>query len=364
MKSQKLKIFFDDKPLGGSHAVRGIGSYTRNIVEALKDQKEIQLVDGVRGADIVHYPYFDFFFNTLQLVGKPTVVTIYDTIPLIYPRHYQTGIKGRVNLVKQKKKLKKVDAIITISETSKKDIIRFLDVPAEKVHAVYLAPSKAFKNIRDLKKLREIKEKYNLPDKFVLFVGDINYNKNVINLVKACRASKLPLIISGKQAVEVEQLLTLRKLGGPRDWLRYTFGFPHPEHAHLEELLNEFKSNPNVKRLGFVSEEDLVVIYNLATVYCQPSYYEGFGLPVLEAMASGCPVVSSLTQTLVEIAEGAALFVDANDYKEIANCLTRVVKNDSIRKDLISKGLKHSKNFSWDKTAKETSKIYQKVVKL
>ena len=362
MKNSKLKVFFDSGSLRSGHAVRGIGSYTRNLATELRKSKDVELVEDINESDIVHYPYFDLFFNTLKLMNKPIVVTIYDVIPLLYLKYYQPGIRGRLNFKRQKEKLKKVDAIITISETSKKDIVRFLDVDSSKVFVTYLAPAKQFRKLEIGNWKLEIQKRYGLPERFVLYVGDVNYNKNIPNLIKACERAKLNLVIVGKQAIKIEQNLVLRNLSGPRDWMRYVLNQPHPEHTHFARLAKYFAQNKKVKRLGFVPDEELVGIYNLATLYCQPSFYEGFGLPVLEAMSCGCPVVCAKTQSLVEIAEKSAVFVNSKDFGEMALTLSRVAVDKKLRSQLITSGLTHVDKFSWDKTAKKTIEIYHEVL--
>lgn len=353
MKSSKLKIFVDAKPLKTGHAVRGVGTYTRNLELELRKRKDIRLVGQREHADTVHYPYFDLFFNTLKPArDKPTVVTIYDVIPLIYPKHYPPGIRGKLNFLKQKRALRSVDAVTTISETSKKDIVRFLDVPQEKVHVIHLAPAKAFRKLeigRAGTPLHggvqlEITKRYDLPRRFVLYVGDVNYNKNLSALAAACKKIDTPLVVIGKQATE-ENI----------DW-------SHPENKQFREFIEEYRGDPLVRRIGFVPEEDLVKIYNLATVYCQPSFYEGFGLPVLEAMACGTPVVAAKTQALVEIAEGRAIFANPKVTSDIASGLVSVLENSELQRELGRKGLERVKRFSWTKTADETIQVYQKVV--
>jgi len=269
-------------------------------------------------------------------------------------------LKGLLRFRRQKARLAKAAAVITDSETSKKDIVRFLGLPAEKVFPIHLAPAgRPETNLTESKK-REVKTKYNLPDRFVLYVGDINYNKNIPTLINACKIADLPLVICGKQAQELEERgVDIRYLAGPRDWVRFVLGRPHPELAHYKTLLKEFKKNKDVHRLGFVSDEDIVAIFALASVYCQPSFYEGFGLPVLEAMAYGTPVVAAKTQALVEIAEGAALFADPKDPSGMANKLKEVVSKPQIARQLVEKGTKHLKNFSWDKTARKTLAVYK-----
>jgi glycosyltransferase involved in cell wall biosynthesis len=194
-------------------------------------------------------------------------------------------------------------------------------------------------------------------------VGDVNYNKNVSGLIKACRELDLPLVIAGKQALEVgKESLQLYPLAGPQDWTRFLFNKPHPETAHFEELSQLFTKSKEVVRLGFVEDNDLVALYNLARVYVQPSFYEGFGLPLLEAMACGTPVVASKIGAHMEIADNAVLFADPKNVDDIAKKIKMVFANKNLRQGLIARGLARTKNFSWDKTAKGTLKVYEKVL--
>ncbi len=345
-----MKVAIDSGPLNSGHKVRGVGAYTRSLIDSMMalKQKDIQIEAvnfesaDLSKYDLVHYPYFSLFQRTLPL-KKVTriVVTIHDLIPLVYPGHYPAGIKGSINFLMQKLALKNVDAVITDTETSKKDIVRFLDFNSDKVHVVYLAPRSIFRLITQDGKLKTIKEKYNLPNRFVLYVGDVNYNKNIPNLVEACELVGMPLVIVGKNALEIERM-----------------DLSHPELVHLKPVINKLK---NIIRLGFVSDEDLVGIYNLATVYCFPSFYEGFGLSVLEAFACETPVVLGKTQALVEIAGGASLVADPKDPRDLAEKITQLVNNSDLRRQLIKKGKERLTNFSWKKTAGETLRVYNKV---
>lgn len=349
-----MKIAIDTGPLKSGHKIRGIGMYTSELIKALGSK--IDAVDfstaDLSKYDVIHYPSFNPFFESFKIIPRvKTVVTIHDLIPLLYPEHYPPGFKGKLRFWIQKILVKKVSAVITDTETSKKDIIRFMGVSPKKIHVVYLAAKKIYKKITDRTLLRKVKEKYKLPDKFVLYVGDVNYNKNVIGLIKACKIAKLPLVISGKQALDVEDLGNdLRALKGPRDWIRFLFGKPHPQLAHYKELIKALDENENVMRLGFVSDNDLAAVFNLATVYCQPAFYEGFGLPVLEALACGCPVVCSRTQALVEIAGKAAIYVNPKDPMDMAKGLLRRVKSSTL-----------PRKYSWSKVADETMKIYEEI---
>ena len=313
--------------------------------------------------DIIHYPYFFPYSLTIprQKYDAKTVVTIQDLIQLIYPKNYPSGTRGRLNLIRQKLGLGSVDAVITISETSKKDIVRLLGVRSEKIFVVYLAPKDIYRVITNKEKLADVSKKYHLPAKFVLYVGDVNYNKNIPTLIKACDEAGLPLVICGKQAADLERRgMGLDTLTGPRDYLRFLLNKPHPELAHLKDLVTLLE-NKKVLRLGFVPNEDLVSIYNLASVYCQPSLYEGFGLPVLEAFACETPVVISRTQALVEIAGNAALVAEPNDSGDFAAKILKLVNDSSEKLRLLRMGAERCKFFSWEKTAKEMLKVYTKV---
>lgn len=326
-----IKVAIDGGPLSGGDSVRGIGVYARELLGALKMQGVDVTREDLSKYDIVHFTRFSPFrisvpFNKPQ--NTKFILTIYDLIPLIYPKHYPSGIKGLINWQVNKYLVRKnVDAIITISETSKKDICRFLRIDLNKVFVTYLAPRSIFKKIEIKNFELEITKQYSLPKRFALYVGDINYNKNIPNLIKACKLAKIPLVIAGKQAAEVEKM-----------------DLDHPELTHLKNL-----DWSGVVRLGFVPDEDLVKIYNLATVYIQPSFYEGFGLPLLEAIACGTPIVVAKNQCHVEIIGDDFNYVNPKDPEDIA----RGILHPNIDKRL-------PRDYSWDTTAEETLDVYDK----
>lgn len=360
-----MKAAIDTEPLISGHAIRGVGFYTRNLIEALGEK--VDAVDfsktDLSKYDVAHYTFFDLFTHTLPINKKTrTVVTVHDLIPLIYPDHYPPGVRGLINFWLQKISVSSVDAIITYSETSRKDACRFLGVQPEKIHLIYLAPGNFFKRISTDEQLK-VKRKYNLPDKFALYLGDTNYNKNIPVLVRACRLAKIPLVICGKQAKELEAMVNTPTMQGPMDWLRYLAGKPHPQLSHFKIILEEIIKNDDVFRLGFVSDQDLVALFNLASVYIQPSLYEGFGLPVLQAFACETPVVVSKTQALVEIAEGGALIADSKSPEDFADKIREITTNEVLRKQLVETGKVIVKNFSWEKAAKETMAVYEEVAR-
>ncbi len=337
-----MKVYIDTSPLTSGHKVRGVGFYTKELIKALEKDKGVLLVKSPKDADVIHYPFFDLFFLTLSPGrNKPTVVTVHDVIPLLYPKQYAPGFRGKAKFLIQKKRLQNVDAIITDSETSRKDIVRLLNIPQEKVFVTHLAPAEHFKQLKIGNWKLEIKNRYGLPERFVLYVGDVNDNKNVQGLVNAFAhlPEELRLVLVGKgfeeSSLEAKSILELIKYKG------------------LEA---------KTKVLGFIPDEDLVKIYNLASVVCLPSFYEGFGLPVLEAQRCGTPVVASKAQCLVEMSGDSAVFINPHDTKEMANALRSVLDNKTLRSRIVRAGLENAKSYSWGKTAKETIAIYNRLL--
>ncbi len=339
-----MKVAIDASPLKNQHNTRGIGSYTQNLIESFKRLKEgIELEQfydpkNPPNVDVVHYPYFDFYFNTLPIFKKQKrVVTIHDVIPLVFPDKFPAGLKGRFNLQRQKLALKNTDAVICDSVTSKQDIINKLGYPQDKIHAVYLAQGKNFKKINDKKLLNKISKKYKLPLRFILYVGDVNWNKNLPNLLEASKLADVNLVMVGKAILD-ENL------------------------EQTKSLISKMKSigiSEKVLRLGYIQEEDLISIYNLASATLVPSFYEGFGLPVLESMTCGTPVICSKNSSLTEIAEEAAIYCDPNDSKDIALKINQTI---GLKKpDLSERLISHAKKFSWEKVATETIRVYKKV---
>lgn len=359
-----MKVAIDSGPLLSGHKVRGIGVYTRELVKALEEKSRstknftVKAVDFVgtdlSKFDVVHYQVFHPHILTLPLrkPAKKVVVTMHDLIPLIYPDKYPPGVRGKINFVKQKRRLKYVDAILAVSETSKKDICRLLKINPSKVFVVHEAPRSVFRRLDNKKTLEEVLKKYNLPKEFFLYVGDINYNKNIPLLFEAVKKSGKNLVVAGKQAKEIDNAgLGLENLNGPMDWVRYLFGVAHPENAHYDELLELVKGNEKIYRLGFVPDEDLVVLYNMAKAYIQPSLYEGFGLPILEAIECGTPVIASKINAHKEIAGDAAIYFDPKNVSE----LTKLLKgNVGATGDL-------PKKYTWEKTATETYQVYKSI---
>lgn len=348
-----MKIAIDISPLQSGHKVRGVGFYLTNLKDALQrfyphnnyvffsSKEEIPTT-----VDLVHFPYFDPFFLTLPFIKRhKTVVTVHDLTPIVFPEHFPAGVKGKIRWQIQKQALRMTDAIITDSYSSKKDIVNYAGISEKKISVVYLAAGDEFRQY-DVSKVQYqvLHEKYNLPKKFILYVGDATWNKNLVNLVKAVRQGDIPLVMVGKAMKDVD-------IDRSNLW-----------NKDLREVQDMIRDDKQFTVLGFVSTEDLVLLYNLAELSVFPSFYEGFGLPVLEAMACGCPVVTSDKGSLAEVVGDAAYIVDPYSVEGIAKGIAEVAVKKDLRNRLVKAGLEQAKKFSWKKTALGTMGVYETVL--
>lgn len=351
-----MKVLIDTQPLYNANAIRGVGVYTRYLIQALKDlklddievitsdQADINYFAAKSSVDIIHYPFFDLFKNTLPLFHsgrQKIIVTIHDVIPLLFPEHYPVGIRGNIAFSLQKLALKNVSAVLTDSQASKTDIVKYLSMPAEKVHVVYLAGNPEIQQVSKSKQL-EMKKKYNLPEKYILYVGDINYNKNIPELIKALTFidESVHLVCLGKN---------FRSQGIP-EW-----------HA-IRSTIDKYKLASRVHFISNLSKNstgELSAFYSAADCYVQPSLYEGFGLPVLEALQCDTKVVASQNSSLTEIG-GEVVEYCQPTAKDIGDKVEKVLK-EGRSENWSKKVREHLGKFSWKKTAVETAEVYKKM---
>lgn len=360
---KKIKIAIDISPTFDGNSVRGVGYYTDHLVKSLQQEIEtnpdyknwsIDLIKNnqelkAKSYKLIHYPYFDPFKLTLPSPKNiPFVVTVHDLIPRQFKNHFPVGLKGEIKWLIQKHRLKQSKKIITVSHYSKYIINKITKYPLSKIFSIYEGADSSFKQIKDKQKLNEIKIKYSLPNKFILFVGDINWNKNIPNLVRACLKNKYPLVIVGSAAVKKD--------------------IPnHPWTKDLHWLQSKSKALENQKSralilTGFVPDEELPVIYNLATIYCQPSFAEGFGLPLLQAMQCACPIAYSRDTCLPEIMDNSGVSFNPRSISDISQSLKKLWDDSNLRRKYSKLGLVRSKLFNWSFTAKQTLAVYQLVL--
>jgi glycosyltransferase involved in cell wall biosynthesis len=348
----KIKVLIDTSPLENAHADRGVGAYTRYLSQALEkiDQLEVKRSTELKKQekfklDIVHYPFFDLFFPTLPLVKTTkTVVTIHDVIPLVFPEHYQPGVRGTINLRRQKLALKNVNKIITDSQASAQDIEKYLNVAASKIKVVHLAGNPEIKQ-QPQEEVEKVRRKYSLPKNYLLYVGDINYNKNIPQLIKALKflPARISLVLLGSN-------------------------FKEQDIAEWQWIETQIAMSDVEDRVEFISEvkkgddQTLSAIYSGAVSYVQPSLYEGFGLPVLEAMQCKTPVIAANNSSLIEVCGGHASMVEPTAEAMVEAVKQVLAWSDEEREELVEQALQWAQSFSWEKTAAETAEIYQEIL--
>lgn len=347
-----MRIVLDIGPIDSAstsaHKVRGVGKYITLLRDNLQkfDNKNTYVFssnpESEKNVDLIHYPYFDPFFLTLPIFKrKRSLVTVHDLIPLTHKKQFPVGVKGEIRWKLNKSRLNQVDGIITDSFASKDAIHRITGISEKKIFPVYLSVDQEFRKLEHGNWKVELVKKYNLPEKFVVYVGDVTWNKNLPNIVKASKEAGVSLVMVGKAVGED------------------LFDFKSPWNASRKIVLEETYQNPLFIKAGFVPTEDLVGIYNLASALIMPSFDEGFGLPVLEAMKSGCPVITSNCGSLPEVAGDAALYVDPEDQRSIATAINEVVDSRELREELKTKGTSQAEKFSIEKMIKDTISVYQ-----
>lgn len=328
-------------PDNGHSSGRGVGYYSEFLKKTLSESKEIRLSEDK--PDIIHYPFFDLFYHTLPYgLEKPTVVTLHDVTPLVMSDRYPKGIRSSFNLLRQWLSLRNVSAIITDSENSKIDIQKYLFVNPEKIHVTPLACDPIYKQVPTPKYLQEIKKKYKLPDKFVLTVpGGPDPNKNIPSLAEVTERLGIPLVAVGSSFLQKVE---------------------HPVPPELLDLvrLGVYK---HIITPGFVPTKEVNAMYHLATLYASTSLYEGFGLPLLQAMTSGCLFVSSRTSSLPEIYHEGAITCNPNSLKSIEKAIEKALNLSPKEKKLqIEKARAKAIEFTWKRTADLTVGVYKKVL--
>jgi glycosyltransferase involved in cell wall biosynthesis len=287
--------------------------------------------------DLVHEPHY------VLPVATPcrSVVTIHDCIHLMFPQY----LPSRFGYVYAKAAMwiatRKATRILTVSEASKRDILRFFAIPPEKVSVIYNAIDARFLGPADHDRMELVRQRYQLNHPFVLYVGNIKRHKNVERLIDAFARARPSC---------------------PDDLRLIIIGDEISKYPALRQAVHRHRLDKQVRFLGFQPHETLAAFYRLARVFVFPSLYEGFGLPPLEAMACGAPVVTSNVSSLPEIAGGAALLVDPYDVDAIADGIVRAVNDEGLRLDLIQRGLARARTFSWAQSVGKIHQIYMEVL--
>lgn len=276
--------------------------------------------------DIFLTPYF----KSSYFLSANLVLIINDLIPLFFPeelgflkRHY---FRSMWRLAARRAKM-----IMTISQNSKDDIVKVLKLSEDKIKVVHLAVEKRFMS-PDVR-VEDIRRKYSLPEEFIFYVGNLSPHKNIRGLIKAYKA--LPEMLRQKYKLVIAASKKAKYLAG------------------IEKVIREMELSAEVFFTGFIEEKDLPTVYRMSELFAFPSFYEGFGLPPLEAMASGCPVVSSNTSSLPEVLGDAALLFNPYDVEEMSSAMRKMLEDENLRNKFLQKGLERAKIYTPEKMTEE-----------
>jgi len=276
------------------------------------------------------------------LVSCRSVVTIHDCIHLMFPQYLPNRLALAYARTSIAMASKRATRVLTVSESSKRDILRFVDVPADKIDVIHNAYDERFGVEPREEDVVRVRERYQLHDEFVLYAGNVKPHKNLGRLIEAFH------LVRNRGLQHLKLVL---------------IGDEISKYAALRRAVHQHQLHKYVRFLGYLPEETLAVMYRLAGVFVFPSLYEGFGLPPLEAMASGTPVVTSNVSSLPEVAGDAALLADPYDPAAIADAIYRVLTDESLRRDLRHKGLARAQQFSWEASVRRVLEIYRQVAR-
>lgn len=348
----------------GCGRMTGLGVYTRNLVRALTEEnrddlkltlfskeqagdwntfrrlywENCELPRLVKKArvDILHVPAF----SPAMVRPCKTVVTVHDLIGLIF--NNQLGWPSRFYWgTWLPRTVRRADAIIADSENTKNDLMRLLKLSAEKITVIHPSGHEGFFPQTDLRPLEELRQRFGIREKYFLAVGTLEPRKNIARILEAYTK-----FVRKKKTDTHYQLV----IAGFTD-------FAHGKFAR--SIRNRVPSDGALVLTGYLKREELNALYSGAAAFLFPSLYEGFGIPVLEAMASGTPVMTSRSSSLPEVAGEAAYYVEPTNAENMAQGLKDLSEDEPLRQSLIRKGFKRIQNFSWRDTAKKTLRVYE-----
>jgi glycosyltransferase involved in cell wall biosynthesis len=284
-------------------------------------------------ADVAH------FTNGMVPLGTSAarVVTIHDVSLKLYP-HCHPMRRRVINRPLVAVAARVADAIVAVSHSARHDLLKFHNIPEGRISVVHEAAGPGFKRITDRRVRARIRMRYGLPERFMLYVGAIEPRKNLPRLMDAFHAAR-------RRGIAHELVCV-----GPYGW----------SSRDLYQRVDDLGLRRVVHFTGYVPSADLPVIYNLAEFFVFPSIYEGFGLPVVEAMACGTPVITANSSSLAEIAEGVAETIDPHDTEQLTAAIVRLARDRDRRQELCARGVARAQEFSWARTAKEMLALYSR----
>ncbi|KAB8139840.1 glycosyltransferase family 4 protein [Chloroflexia bacterium SDU3-3] len=269
-------------------------------------------------------------------LGARRIVTIHDAFAYVYPQTHNRLDNWRYRWMLPHA-ARAADAVLTDSHHSQADLVRFLHLKPDHVHAIHCAIGQRFAPVPPTREREATLARYGVAAPYLLYVGGLNARKNIGRMLRAFAAAR-------EQAPELQLVIA-----GKRQW----------QSGEIDAAMTELDLEPHVRFTGYFDDADLPTLYSAAEAFVFPSLYEGFGLPPLEAMACGTPVITSSASSLPEVVGDAALVGDPYDLAWLADAMVRAYRDSGLRRMLRSRGLERAKLFSWEKTAQATFRIYQ-----
>jgi glycosyltransferase involved in cell wall biosynthesis len=327
---------------GDAEAINELGANFRAVPETTKpysigEQVWIPLILVRERVHLLHEPHY-----VLPPATRcRSVVTIHDCIHLMFPQYLPGKLAHVYARTSMWSAVHKSDRILTVSEASKRDILRFFGIDGGKVEVIYNAIDERFLAPPDEERMHQVRERYQLDHPFLLYIGNIKPHKNLERLIDAFGRVRA---------------------NGLDDLRLVIIGDEISKYPPLRQAVHRHRLDKYVRFLGFQPYDTLAAFYRLARAFVFPSLYEGFGLPPLEAMACGTPVVTSNVSSLPEIAGGAAILVDPYEPSSIAEGVTQAVSNETLRSELIDRGLARARDFSWSQSVAAIHRIYMEVL--
>jgi glycosyltransferase involved in cell wall biosynthesis len=327
---------------GDRESVADLGENFRSVVEharaySFREQVRVPLDLRRERIDLFHAPHYVL----PALTPCRSIVTIHDCIHLRFPQYLPNHFAYAYARASLWIASHRSSRILTVSEASKRDILRYFSVPDAKIDVIYNAIDERFGEEPPEDEVARVRERYQLNDPFVLYAGNIKPHKNLERLIEAFHTLR-------RGGLEAVKLLII--------------GDEISKYATLRRAVHKYKLHQHVRFFGFVPDKTLAVLYRLAGVFVFPSLYEGFGLPPLEAMASGTPVITSNLSSLPEVVGDAALLIDPYEPDAIADAMRRVLTEPALRDDLRERGLRRVREFSWERSVRRVRQIYEEVL--
>jgi glycosyltransferase involved in cell wall biosynthesis len=284
----------------------------------------------IGGVDVFFMPNINFAAFSSKC---KRVITVHDLSYLKYPQFWTFKSKIWHKILLNKKIIQNADKIIAVSKNTKMDLINILGINEDKIQTVYEGVDSKFKPISNKTEIERVKKRYKLPHKFILYIGTLEPRKNIESIIDAYNKLNInqDLIIAGSIGWKADQIKKLAQ------------------------------KNSKIKLIGYIGEEDKRGLYSLADLLVYPSYYEGFGLPLLESMACGTPIIAGSNSSQVEVVEKSGLLIDPYNVNELAQAMKFILEKDTLKNELIISGLERVKNFSWERSAEKTLNLFKNI---